>query len=487
MSENKLSRLIILGAGASVECGFYPTGAQFAQVVRRIWESNKGSQDFLQNPNFRYMENFLLSNHASIDSHISYIDNEEEKNFLKALIVSIILASTAYSALRKDFENNWYHELAKLIFPTVSREKSNQERLDLIEENLKFLHIITFNYDLSLELYLLERAKSFFKQEDEENLESFLKKLRAKIYHVYGCVSSTEKEIIGIFESRKGTILGEMTYSWKNEFYDDASGKVYLRNNSGGGIDMGQRIGFFAAQDERWISRAQAEKLLKYDNIQHLPRNFIDVEEPNHFSSFSNFLKSFEADYSVQPWETYHRDALLKMFLKQSESLLKNEDILSRIKVIGEDRRVATEAKNEDPELDKITLREGGAWDILYVIGYGFDRLNNERLKLRDDYSGRKKYLRWGSGCYVTNFDGNKKLERRIYEELSRSDIRSNVVVMKHHSTQWKIPTRISKLSASNSLRSEFDFFEAPYISRSVITQGGVEPFEYFEVLSRSN
>jgi hypothetical protein len=120
MSKSELTRLIILGAGAIVDVGVYPTGAQFIEVAEKListcdsellrnWTNQdeckkQGVESYIKNDIKKYLNNLIRSNHASIDSHISYIKNPAEQNFLKSLIISIILASTAYSELAGSFK-----------------------------------------------------------------------------------------------------------------------------------------------------------------------------------------------------------------------------------------------------------------------------------------------------------------------------------------------------------------------------------------------
>ena len=464
MSNEKLTKLFILGAGASVECGFYPTGAEFIETVRQIVDANKEDQKFKDSQHYKYMQNLLLSNATSIDAHISYIDNENERNFLKALIVSIILASTTYSFLRRGFDSSWYHEFAKLVFPTVSSDKDDKKRLEEIEENLKFLQVITFNYDISLELYLLERAKHFFKNSnDDQNLKEFLQKLLPKIYHVYGKVVKDEQEILCINKQIQGfdNSFSAAMNIWKNDFFFTASSKVMVKNCGSRKIDEIQ------PKTECWVSRDEAEKLMRmYPNeVIDIKRSFYEFTDEVYFTSFREFLKSCKTESECQQWEIYHKATLLNLILNHALLIQNEVEILNGIKVINGDRN-----GNKDENLDKITLEQD--WNIIYVFGYGFDRLNNERLKLRQPDQGR--FLRWNKGCFVTNYGNKPKIARKIYEELSRGNGNAST------RQEWQIP-EITTKSVSESLLNYFDLFEKPSRPRWIKTSApGVEPYYEF-------
>jgi hypothetical protein len=466
MSNEKLTKLFILGAGASVECGFYPTGAEFIEVARQIVASKKGDREFENSPHYKYMQNLLLSNATSIDAHISYIDNENERNFLKALIISIILASTTYSFLRKDFYRSWYHEFAKLVFPTVSSDKDDRKRLEEIEENLKYLQVVTFNYDISLELYLLERARHFFKKSSDEILKQFLQKLLPKIYHVYGKVVKDENDLLCITKEIRGAddSFSSLMNIWKHHFFDKASSEVLVINNNGGTV--GTAAGEIKSNQELKIPRTEFEKLKMYSYIQFRPQSFSEFRDEDYFLSFRAFLESGKISENgikkeVQQWEVYHKKTLLELILDRALHIT-DKDILGQIKVIGADR-------NKDEALDKITIDQD--WNIVYVLGYGFDRLNNERLKLKQPDQGN--FLRWNRGCFVTNYGNKAKLARKIYEELSRGNGNANA---RH---EWQIP-EITAESVSESLLNHFDLFEKPLRPKWITTSArGERPFLY--------
>lgn len=465
-TQGRLSRLIILGAGASVECGFYPTGAQFVEVVRRILDhKNNGDQTFLKSRELAFMQNLLNSNHSSIDAHISYINDKEEKAFLKSLIISIIAASTAYSALHKNFEKNWYHELAKLIFSTVSVDDPDEERLASIAKNLKFLQIITFNYDISLELYLLERAQHFFQKTDSDILKKFLQKILSKIYHVYGSVAAGEDEIIEVLKSQQSLIFSGLVNSWKSAFYDVASSKVLLRNNSK--ARYGSVEGSFGPQEEKLFPRAEAEKLKNYGEIQELNRNFIDVKEERHFSTFKDFLKVFDEKSDPKEWEQRHAKGLLGRIFDDALKIKRENflQLLDRVKVINEDRAKDSKNSNEDQKLNEITK---AGCDVLYVLGYGFDPLNNERLRL--------KKLKWNRGCFVTNFLGNQKLERWILDDLLSRNVTEGITG-NNKFKRYLIPSTSDK-SVSNALKEDFSLLENPI--QPIEIQTNLAP--YFEL-----
>ena len=117
MSEDKLTRLIILGAGASVDCGLYPTGVQFVEIAEKILPMFRNalaadlkhclSKTCLKNyfylsnedghPIETWLKKILQARPLSIDAYISSLSNKDEQEFLRSLILSIIINCTSYS------------------------------------------------------------------------------------------------------------------------------------------------------------------------------------------------------------------------------------------------------------------------------------------------------------------------------------------------------------------------------------------------------
>ncbi len=398
MSDKELTRLIILGAGASVECGVYPLGYELidvAKIVRSFCTFNSRYQKFsnqtvetLANhfPEIRdkiksfvpkAIKNLVESSHASIDSHIMYVRNDEERNFLKSLILSIILSCTAYSNLQKSFDNNWYSEIAKLIFPTLASNSDSAKRLKEIEKKIATLQIVTFNYDVSLELYLLDRLQDFFGKEsidlqakDEPYSKQALRKIMEKIHHVYGQIYDCDE----IFLTHQ-----QMNSSSSDKDSPECLWQVDLEQWEGG-------------------SRKRQQAHSFKDLINHKHSN----DEHEHRRIFCLLVLKY---------------ALLIDSTNLNPKIGDKELFHDRIMVIKEDER---SLKIEKALKDKIN-NNGEPWDLVYILGYGFDQDNNKLLGLKE--------INWTRGCFVTNFGNNKKLDRIIYNELSRGKFYEDFIV----------------------------------------------------------
>jgi|GEM_PF-3089473 len=392
-------RLIILGAGASVDAGVYPTGAQLIEVARNVismCDSEFGKKlidgaEIAQDLDFvkRCLSDLIESNHASVDSHISYIDDKNEQNFLKAFIISTILASNAYSDLAENSKDNWYPELAKLIFPTLSdslRKKGGEKKSKEIEKKLKFLQIITFNYDVSLEIYLLKRVKKYFGSLDV-NAKNAFEKICEKIFHVYGAVTNKEE----IFSAN-----GYFKYldCWKDDFFREEkveNGK-FCKSYSGksGLLESGLGRGF-------------------------------------HLSIFCFLVLEYALAFKRNSYNDKPEEG---GFLSPN-----------RIKVVNEER------SNIDKQMSK---RISEPIDLVYILGYGFDHDNNELLTF-------EKLREYKNGCFVTNFEGNEKLQRMILNDLLSRYLADLGV----SGRQYAIPL-VSFKSVSGALKKDFSLSEKP-------------------------
>lgn len=428
MSNKELTRLIILGAGASVECGVYPLGYELidvAKIVRSFCTVNSHDQKFsnklvetLANrlaqsyPEIRdkiksfvpkTIKNLVESSHASIDSHIMYVRNDEERNFLKSLILSIILSCTAYSNLQKSFDNNWYSEIAKLIFPTLASNADSAKRLKEIEKKIATLQIVTFNYDVSLELYLLDRLQDFFgkeptnpQTEDELYSKQALRKIMDKIHHVYGRIYDCDE----IF----------LTHQQMNSLGSDKDSPECLWQKD-------------LAKWEGNHKRQQAP------SFKDLINNEYSNDEHAHRRIFCYLV----LEYALLIDST-------NLNLKISDKELSHD----RIMVIKEDER---SQKIEEVLKDKINNNEK-SWDLVYILGYGFDQDNNKLLS----FDKIKNYKR---GCFITNYNSNKKLERLILDEILSCHF--NML----NDQNYKIPL-ISNETVSQALKEDFSLLENP-------------------------
>ena len=136
--------------------------------------------------------------------------------------------------------------------------------------------------------------------------------------------------------------------------------------------------------------------------------------------------------------------SLVEKILEQTDVEEKNKnesqvvtELLSDICVIGHER---SEIKKGITKLFNDESLEN-----IYILGYGFDPANNKLINLRN--------IKWRKGCFVTNFEGNKRSERIIYNELSRL-VRENIfgsAVGRDYKREFRIPL-ISKESVKGAL-----------------------------------
>ncbi len=441
-----------------MECGVYPTGYDLIKVAEevlslcRISLNEKFENDLVEKfvsshkeEDFRSeinevvrgaLKNLIESSHTSIDSHIVYVKNEKERNFLKSLILSIILSCTAYSDLKKTFNNNWYPEIAKLIFPTLSKDASNEDRLNGIEKKLTKLQIVTFNYDVSLEMYLLDRLQDFFgkesidpKAQNGPYSKIALGKIMEKIYHVYGQIYDCD-EVFSVYQIRN--------YVFKD---GENFGEQFERQNK--------------SSDFLW--RSELTDLCRY-NYGIIAAN-----------SWNNLM---EGSFSHQKHIFYYLVLKYALLINSRESRPKIGDkelTHERIKVIKEDER---SSEIEEELMEKIS--NGGVnWDLVYILGYGFDQDNNGLL-------GFDKIRNYKRGCFVTNYAKNKdevnqRLQRLILDELSSIKAeRRGLGDILVPSDQFIIPY-ISHKSVSQALKEDFSLLENP--NSPLVIQTNLTPY----------
>ncbi len=497
MSNSDLSRLIILGAGASVECGVYPTGAQLVEVARNVIsmsESEFGKELILKAKTEamirvndlefakRCLGDLVDSNHASIDSHISYIDNKIDQNFLKSFIISAILASNAYSDMNGASRNNWYPELAKIIFPTLSSELRNEDKneegklkSEAIKSRLKSLEIITFNYDVSLEIYLLERVKKYFGTLDE-NAKGAFKEICEKIFHVYGAVASWEQ----VFDAGRGCLWAYFSYlsSWKLEFSTEnkkeilverigVNQKIVLRQKD---VYLSEYRKFLSSEEYSDFDLAIKETESRTAGI----KGGIKVSDFFRITKFGGnaFCESYFGDSGLLesgPERRSHLSIFCFLVLEYALAINRNLDtnnskLLSpnMINVISDERQ-----KLSEKILTKVFDQKP---DLLYVLGYGFDETNNEILGLKN--------IRYQKGCFATNYASNKdevnqRLQRLILDDLL-SRHQGNLGPNGTAPYKYFTPL-ISHKSVSQALKEDFSLLENP--NSPLVIQTNLTPY----------
>lgn len=186
MIEN--NTVLVLGAGASIPYGF-PSGLQLkAHICKAIKKKNSIYEDLLLNKDEELVEDFynnlLLSSEMSIDAFLEH--NEKYFEIGRRAIANILLRKEIHNEMYdnwiekwldpKNQDKHWYQLLfSKLNAPFEEFENNN-------------LKIITFNYDRSLEYFLLEAMKAKYSEKDDKDI---LKKLHIiPILHVYGKLGS---------------------------------------------------------------------------------------------------------------------------------------------------------------------------------------------------------------------------------------------------------------------------------------------------------
>lgn len=105
---------------------------------------------------------------------------------------------------------------------------------------------------------------------------------------------------------------------------------------------------------------------------------------------------------------------------------------------------------------------------ILYVLGFGFDPINIERIGMNPDVWGHRNSLDgYGWGCYVTNFEDNKKIERLLVNNLTNKELGSF------------FPPIISKRKIEDALKNDFSLMEIAknYESISMNNSSQTSPF----------
>jgi hypothetical protein len=162
-------------------------------------------------------------------------------------------------------------------------------------------------------------------------------------------------------------------------------------------------------------------------------------------------LKKLDINYAVDNYPDKPEDfqfinlekveILINLIFGALKDAFANQQVYNKnIKLMENERR--TEIENSDYKLIDCAY--------LYVLGFGFDPINIERIGMKPEVWGGKvyPYSEYGYGCYVTNFDDNKKIERLLINSLT-----------KRSSSSYLVPI-ISKRKIADALKNDFSLME---------------------------
>lgn len=168
---------LILGAGASHNYG-YPVGALLRQRIiglKKQGENAASEMRFSYGDLLRFIDEFLHSQMYSIDAFLAR--RMDLAPIGKAAIAKVLLQCESEGVLFSETsDDHWYQYLLNVLA---------DERWDRFDPS--WLSIITFNYDRSLERYLIRSLQAVYDKQEVE-VRDKLKGLR--IRHVYGDLGS---------------------------------------------------------------------------------------------------------------------------------------------------------------------------------------------------------------------------------------------------------------------------------------------------------
>lgn len=170
---------LILGAGASANYGF-PVGKDLRTKILDLRAGrDRAAVLYGESPDTigRFVDAFERAQTYSIDAFLGR--RLEFENVGKSAIAHVILGAEVGSRVRVDRGDHWYQYLIN----TIARDE--WDALDL-----RWLSVVTFNYDRSLEAFLLDALANMY----GKSLEQVSEKLREiEIVHVYGSLGSPWK------------------------------------------------------------------------------------------------------------------------------------------------------------------------------------------------------------------------------------------------------------------------------------------------------
>lgn len=175
----KSPTVLVLGAGASLPYGF-PLGSELRSEILGLPQSRSAvalNTSIKQHPLFtEFVDAFMASRRYSIDAFLATRMRFAEVG--KQVIAAALLyrETNSVDRLRNSLQQDWYDYLWNRL-STVPWDELNFDNLS----------VVTFNYDRSLEFFLLSAARGTYGVTEEE---AVAKLRQLKIVHVYGDLGS---------------------------------------------------------------------------------------------------------------------------------------------------------------------------------------------------------------------------------------------------------------------------------------------------------
>jgi len=279
---------LILGAGASVHCGF-PTGPGLLDAIIRyssILNFFEGFYPLRERSKISRIRRVIRDQQPpSIDFFLKMNRRDAEVAAMGKHMVATTLLIKQIGALRG--EPNWYGAIVQFILDCI--EAGDLKRLD-------DLKIVTFNYDLSIEGFILRALHSLsFLCEAER--EEILMRVVSNVLHVYGSLfdflapPDEYKKEFPDWRTRRLQIFNSAVYRKGSSFFAEA-------RRFGNNIRI---IGDPDTDDvvrkaREWIAGAEQVFILGYgfhaDNNELLGLNALPTKDQFYFvTNFRNPLK----------------------------------------------------------------------------------------------------------------------------------------------------------------------------------------------------
>ncbi len=197
---------------------------------------------------------------------------------------------------------------------------------------------------------------------------------------------------------------------------------------------------------------------LEYFLYDYFVRNYFIGQEEELFKLIQNRIlhvygSIYKKDVLLTKIKEIRESEIDEIYSKQLDDLKKGLlENLDNNKILNEAYKVWRD------EQDLITVMGRGnngndvsveSCDYLYILGFGFDPLNIEKIGLKKDV--------WKKNCFVTNFSDNQKIKRIALNTLARSS----------GGNDWLIPI-ISKSTIKKALEADFSLVEESQSSEKI-------------------
>ena len=403
-------KLIILGAGASAELD-YPTGGELILLFKRYLN---------QTQNIELLQ-YFNTEPISVDRLISHISNSEHRAKIKQILMFLISMCEKQWALKSTMYHNIISSL--LVFKDDEWQLKND------------VDILTFNYDVSLDIYCRDYIKQTIcgeqnpSEQQREKAQELQNALRQKITHIYG---SLWKKDLDYDYGKKLNEFYNISINYEATFEEINYDRLTNSSSNPKSKDVGAEEVITKIMSYYYNNISEESYFCKTIKIEKLDTQGIyytlDIDR-----GFLPFRSKQQSIYDSQ-WKNFALKRLshLQNLFENNNNYYFYKNIFKQCESITIDRykqdliqTIAYERGEKKDEYKEYKEKVKNA-DIIYIMGFGFDKFNCENVLGFDEIKNERLESKNQTSNLTQNTD-DKNSNNNGFNEKSDKTINKKI------------------------------------------------------------